>query len=390
MGIVAVVALLIVRATPDDDPAAVVARLGAARYADREAAADELRRMGRQALPALRAARSGNDPEIRFRALRLRDEIASAALLEPSTERLEAGQTTLPHVDAGPFRVELRNVVRERDIDLEPGLGHSGVWFGGAMPRPPGVRAVAQNGPRRLSAFNAMLEVSVKPGLRIVGEVVTTELKATDADGRSILLAGQARPMAPQNGASPFGWGLLQSSTTRSVRIALDDSTPTIASTARIEGLLTIAVLGTGDDPIEVPLANASGRTIERDGVNLTIHEVEVRPGQYNAELELTFETEASPETLLVQGPGVPPMAIPRPLDRLQREIEVIDEGGCPRTWQFLKLPTEAGLRGRMRLMIPSNVPGSPIDLSRVKLRVSTLVGAAMTFPFAFDRVPMP
>ncbi len=392
MGIMAIVSLLMLRASPEDNAGAVVARLGADRYADREAAADELRQMGRRALPALRAARSESDPEIRLRASRLRDEIASALLLEPARDRPAFGQGHLPsqskppNVAAGPFRVELERVVREREINLEPGLGSYGV----PMARRVDVRAVAPDDSPRSSMFYAELRVSVKPELWIIGEVVTSELKATDTNGRSLLPAvAVAARRAPGNPASPFGQGYFPPSPTRTIRIALDDSALTTGSTARIDGLLTIALMGRGDDPIVVPLADAGGRKIERDGIKLAIHESEVKPGQFNGELELTFETETPSDSLLVQGPGVAPTMIPRPLGPIPHEIEVIDGQGRPLNWHFLRSPP-GGLRGRMRLMIPSHAPSTPLDLGEVKLRVSTFVGAAMTFPFAFDGVPMP
>jgi hypothetical protein len=62
----------------------LVDQLGAARYADRQAAAGALERLGRQALPALRTARAARDPEIRARAEKLIDTIEGALLTQPS------------------------------------------------------------------------------------------------------------------------------------------------------------------------------------------------------------------------------------------------------------------------------------------------------------------
>ena len=62
----------------DVGPAELVARLGSSRFAEREAAAVSLRRLGDSALPALRQARSAADPEIRIRAAKVREEIEAA------------------------------------------------------------------------------------------------------------------------------------------------------------------------------------------------------------------------------------------------------------------------------------------------------------------------
>src|SRR5437868_10781898 len=62
------------------DPSGLVARLGSARYGEREAASEALERLGRPALPALRAVRDARDLEIRTRAYHLIQKIEGALL----------------------------------------------------------------------------------------------------------------------------------------------------------------------------------------------------------------------------------------------------------------------------------------------------------------------
>jgi hypothetical protein len=69
--------------------AELVGRLGASRFADREAAAGALRGLGRDALPALRAAFTSRDLEIRHRAARLAEEIQRDWLLTPTRLALD-------------------------------------------------------------------------------------------------------------------------------------------------------------------------------------------------------------------------------------------------------------------------------------------------------------
>ena len=52
---------VLVGQVPASDPTALVAQLGAARYAQREAAASALERLGRSALPALQSVRDVKD-----------------------------------------------------------------------------------------------------------------------------------------------------------------------------------------------------------------------------------------------------------------------------------------------------------------------------------------
>jgi hypothetical protein len=86
-------ALLIVAAwmseLPAADPAELVARLGAPRYADREAAATGLEELGRKALPALRDARTSRDIEVRTRAAALVSRIEGSLLTRPTMVRLD-------------------------------------------------------------------------------------------------------------------------------------------------------------------------------------------------------------------------------------------------------------------------------------------------------------
>jgi hypothetical protein len=85
-------------ASPDRDPAALVAQLGAARYADRQAAAEALERIGRPALPALRGARDSRDLEIRTRAWSLAQKIEGALLTQPTRVKLDVENALLTEV----------------------------------------------------------------------------------------------------------------------------------------------------------------------------------------------------------------------------------------------------------------------------------------------------
>src|SRR5262245_41518711 len=74
---------------PGDDAKTLVEQLGAPRYADRAAAAERLRTLGRESLAPLRAAREAQDPEVRARALALLEEIEASLMVEPTRVRLD-------------------------------------------------------------------------------------------------------------------------------------------------------------------------------------------------------------------------------------------------------------------------------------------------------------
>lgn len=73
LAVLAVVAISAASLAADEktSPAELVQRLGAARYADRESAAQALETLGPEALPILRAAEADGDAEIRRRAVEL-------------------------------------------------------------------------------------------------------------------------------------------------------------------------------------------------------------------------------------------------------------------------------------------------------------------------------
>lgn len=86
---VMLVTTLFAMGAPAEDPFTVEAqRLGAPRYADREAAARLLERGGRSALPALREARKANDPEVRARSMALITRIESQLMVRPTMVEL--------------------------------------------------------------------------------------------------------------------------------------------------------------------------------------------------------------------------------------------------------------------------------------------------------------
>jgi hypothetical protein len=90
--------IILLGQVPSDDPSALVARMGSPRYAEREASAGALERLGRRAILALRAARDDRDPEIRARAAALLGKIEGALLTQPTLLTLDAEDRPLSEV----------------------------------------------------------------------------------------------------------------------------------------------------------------------------------------------------------------------------------------------------------------------------------------------------
>jgi hypothetical protein len=83
---------------PEATAAGLVAQLGAPKYADREGAAQALEALGREAIPALKAARDAGDPEVRSRAALLQGKIESALMVRPTLVRLDFDDRPLAEV----------------------------------------------------------------------------------------------------------------------------------------------------------------------------------------------------------------------------------------------------------------------------------------------------
>lgn len=84
MMVVRLIVLLSVVGAAGSDPSALVRRLGAPKYADREAASAAIEKLGPDALPALRVVRTSPDAEIRSRAVALVDRIENDLMVRPT------------------------------------------------------------------------------------------------------------------------------------------------------------------------------------------------------------------------------------------------------------------------------------------------------------------
>ena len=96
VAIMAVAVVLDSHTSPD--PASLVDQLGSSRYAVRVSAEGELARLGRAALPALRAARNSKDAEIRTRSVALVSRIENSLLLQSTPVGLDFRDVPLPEV----------------------------------------------------------------------------------------------------------------------------------------------------------------------------------------------------------------------------------------------------------------------------------------------------
>ena len=186
--------LLSVMGLSGTDPSGLVKRLGAPKYADREAASAEIEKLGPEALPALRAARTARDAEIRSRAMALVERIENDLMVRSTTVTLNFRDQPLSTVvkslaDAGPGKLvlsprvgDLRNrritAIRPKPVSYweavdivaaaggvelmggmplaNPGIQSAGSVSLALIPSPPGAASppVSLAGPFRVSLLN--------------------------------------------------------------------------------------------------------------------------------------------------------------------------------------------------------------------------------------------
>ena len=120
--ILAVLILMAGGSPSESNPVALVNDLGSSRFNQREAAEKSLGLMGRIALPALRAALSNKDPEIRSRAALIVNRIEGSLLVEPTMVTLDFSESLLPDALA---TINQRSGLR---LSLTP--DGPGVWLG--------------------------------------------------------------------------------------------------------------------------------------------------------------------------------------------------------------------------------------------------------------------
>ena len=96
--VIGLIVLGVGAAQASDDPEALIKRLGADRFNDREEASRALEALGKSALPALKAARSAKDAEIKSRAQALITRIESKLMVRPTLVRLDFHEAPLPRV----------------------------------------------------------------------------------------------------------------------------------------------------------------------------------------------------------------------------------------------------------------------------------------------------
>jgi hypothetical protein len=374
MSIASLALVLVLAPGAGPDPSTLVARLGASRYAEREAAADALEALGRDALEALRAARADRDAEVQVRAEALLERIENGLLTRPTLVRLDVRDRPLSEVlrevgeQTGVALVLHGLAAEEPRVTLrapEPlpfwkamdKLGLVGLW--GRDPqsgRPREARPVLHLAPRRDPAapacdggpfrvdlrglyggrgsYTLKLSVMAEPRLRIAPDGRPARLiEAVDDRGQTYTAAGDWRcdlqlPSMAGLGDAP--------SPQVSVLGRLTGPSRPGRTLKRLRGAVPVAVAARKLEPVVIPLnapaKGAAKKLFSNDEYTAVVGALRDSPDGQSSILDLVVMPHKAPE------PDPFPMRGRRRFDPrfygieqwLQEQVEVVDARGRP------------------------------------------------------------
>lgn len=283
-------------------------------------------------------------------------EIRSTLVLE------EAGDRLAPVVAWGPFRLKLQNLVERRELNLDPPA-----------------RPLGDNPPRPAWTLNGRLHLSAEPRLT-VGPGGPVRLQAArDDQGRSLL--PEPPPTAPDDPDARTPPRLPEFTGTPETMVTFDlaprgsQRGPHLT----LEGVLPVAVAALSPDPLEIPLAGATGKTFEGDDLAITLVAVGPRPEDGHTVLDLSIRPLAlavEPES------GAAPA---RASSLVEQQIALHDARGnlLP---TFMQRAEAEGPALRFRIVVVPTPDGGP----PARLRYASLLRGVVEVPFTFRDVPLP
>jgi hypothetical protein len=414
-----------------DEPAALAERLGAARYPEREAAARALEALGRDALPALRAARRSEDPEVRARSAALLARIEAEAMVRPTLVRLDFRDRPLAEVLdalAGHGGVRLRLLapsggpLAARPVTLQESepvtfweaidqLGRAAwlrselrsvavgdaIGFGIAF-EPAGERLAPTScdgafrvklanltsrrdldldppGGATSASLSGRLLVSGEPRL-ILGQAGDLRLtEATLDTGRSLL----ADPEPPE-AALPAADSIVEFSGGPELNLPLVFPVahdPAARSIARLRGSVPVAVACPAPEPMVVPLSHA-GQAVSGEDLGVTVEAI--RPAEEGDRFVLALRFRAQPWSPR----ALTDLASVAAGSLLEQQLRVFDAHGRAGAVALVRAePDGDELQLHVLAVLPEGGPPA-------RLVLHAMIRAVVEVPFAFGDVPLP
>jgi hypothetical protein len=439
-----ILAGVLLGAVPSDSiesPAALVSRLGAARYLDREAAETALRAQGTAALPALReAVKRANDPEVRSRASELVAKIENAAMLEPTRVRFSYPGTPLAEIlkdlstqsgipltldDRGPptdsagdslhlsaaepipFWEAIDRVASAAQLRVNFGVDHQidnrgfglGVRLSSASS--PRYVPICRSGPFRLKIesihhqrdrhfdqdaeaetdeqFYIAIQLMAEPRLLIRQRNAIHVLEAVDELGQDLNLPEESLDDDEPPGI--FDTPFEMSETPRiDAQLFLKRPARSGTSVKSLKGTIPLHVVSRKGEPLEVPLQGSVGKSFSNDELTFTVRDVSRDPLEPETTVLLGVRRRAGSDADAIAEGAVPALASQFDSRNAQGRRLLTFTGDF--------VPAEAvgeAEAGITVTIIAAEDAGAPSHL-----QIYGLNHANVDIPFSFHDVPMP
>ncbi len=271
------------------------------------------------------------------------------------------GRRLAPVFNSGPFRIKIVGSHYQRDQTFEPEPGDPDF-------------------PQAAELCQLQLQVMAEPRLRIAQHGAIRLTEASDERGQSLLTPALPSEMtldAPNFFAANSGASV-------QYLLALRHPSEPGQRIVRLRGVLPLLLASRKPDPMEVPLAEAIGRSFVGDDLAVVIHGLHSDPNDPQWTLELTVRPPTSQESAS-RHPRPTARSLALSPDFLEHQVEVLDRGGKP----FVIFPLEMRPLGDAYhltlLLAPADGATAP-----AKLRIYGLTRTTINLAFEFIDVPMP
>ena len=433
MVVVSLALAVILSAPTAPDPSGLVRELNAAPRDRREAAETALEKLGRAAVPALRAGRESRNPDVRARSAAVLARIDATWLTrptpilidirdEPLADAIEAinarsGLSLGLSFEKDPSWGRARLTCRASEpltfwaaIDALCAAGHVHCQPGQAASTGPGEPAfllypgdaaapdlISDSGPFRVQLASIHFQSDLPLArVRPLGEGRTSAVRQfylqviVAADPRlTIAQTGPARILQAEDDRGnalampPGSFGVehssgylgLNASPSLQVRVDLRRPDPSAQQIRSLRGVVPLAVSARKPDPVTVDLSAAPGRTFQDDWAAFTIDAVHPLSSGHQAAIEITARSNR------VDSDRESPR--PRP-EITSRQVEILDARGVSLPW----FPTRTTYEGdTTRYTLTLTTEGKAVPTS---IRFHEIGHATTDVPFEFHAVAMP
>jgi hypothetical protein len=303
----------------------------------------------------------------------------------PNLQLVPRSEPLAPASLSGPFRVTAYHLSHHRERAFAPGAFAGGVFLNPNRPLPrPQPRPEEALPGRSAESVTLSLQIQAEPRLSILQNGPYTLTEARDEKGRS--LKPGSSPLDSQRNIIQAGFGPGMPVLMVTIPLELPDEPGRLIRELRAE--VPVLVSARKEQPFEIDLRDAKGKTFEDEALTLTVHDVRPEPMQGATLVELTVRFrrggEPNPSGLPFGTPEF--QAFRHNPGQPGGPVEFVDAKGRPLT-QWLPMMQEPGQDGlRLTIRVQSGEAGA----TPAALRFYEQSRAETTVTIQLRDIPMP